>query len=99
ITAEEIHLDLHGIIEPAKEVDVIPPFLVIAAWFVVMDVHLVLVLAIEILIEIWLQNIVEYRQLTALLGTEGVRIVQDIPIAVPQDIGRKPAVESQLPRF
>ena len=99
ITAEEIHLDLHGIIEPAKDVDVIPAFLVIAAWFVVMDVHLVLVLAVEILIDLWLQNVVEHRQLTALLGAEGVRVMQHIPIPVPQDIGGKPAVQAQLPRF
>ena len=54
--AQEIHLDLHGIIEPAKNVDIIPAFLVIAAWFVVMDMHLVLVLAVEILIQFRLQE-------------------------------------------
>ena len=87
IAAEEIHLDLHGIIEPAKEVDVIPAFLVIAAWFVVMDMHLMLVLAVEVFVDLWLQHIVKHRQLTTLLRPEGVRIVQDIPIPVAQDIG------------
>src|SRR5439155_21937432 len=95
IAAQEIHLDLHGIIEPAKNIDVIPAFLIIPTWFVVMDVHLVLVLAVEILVQFRLQNVFEHRQFAALLGAEGVRIVQHVTVPIAQDIGRKPAVQAQ----
>ena len=96
IAAQEIHLDLHGIIEPAKNVDVIPAFLIIPTWFVVVDMHLVLVLTVKIPWEFRLQNIFEHRQLAALLGAEGVRIVQHVTVAIAQDIGGKPAVQAQV---
>src|SRR6266536_2952907 len=99
IAAQELHLDLHGIIEPAKNVDVIPAFLVIPTRFVVMDVHLVLVLAVEILVQLRLQNVFEHRQFAALLGAEGVRIVQHVAVPIAQDIRGKPAVQAQLPGF
>ena len=61
--------------------------------------YLVLVLPVKILVEFRLQDIFEHRQLAALLGAEGVRIVQHVTIAIAQDIGGKPAVQAQLPGF
>src|SRR4029077_7758695 len=40
VAAKEIPLDLHWVTEPAKNVDVVPAFLVVAAWRVVVDAHL-----------------------------------------------------------
>src|SRR5436309_15022282 len=65
VATQEVDLDLHRIIEPAKDIDVIPAFLVISPWFVIVDMHLVLVLAVEILIELGLQDVFEHRQLAA----------------------------------
>ena len=71
IATQEVDLDLHGIIKPAKDVDVVPPFLVVSPGLVVMNVDLVVVGTVQILVEVGLQNIVEHRELTPFLSAEG----------------------------
>src|SRR5262245_25671213 len=63
ISAEEIHLDLHRIVEPPEDVDVIPTFLVIAAWRVVVDPNLVEDVAVQLRIKLGLQNVLEHAKL------------------------------------
>ena len=46
VAAEEIDLNLHWIAHPTKDVDVVPTFLVVVAWWVVVDTHLVVVVAV-----------------------------------------------------
>ena len=75
ITTQEINLDLHGIIEPAEDVDIVPALFVITPRLVIVNMHLMLIMPVQFLIELRLQNIVEHRELTVLLGSEGVRIV------------------------
>src|ERR1039458_5651645 len=41
IAAEEVYLDLHRIAQPAEDVDVIPGFLIISSWRVIVDANLV----------------------------------------------------------
>jgi hypothetical protein len=71
IATQEVDLDLHGIIESAKDVDVVLPFLVVSPGLVVMNMDLMVVGTVEILVEVGLQNIVEHRELTPFLGAEG----------------------------
>jgi hypothetical protein len=52
IPAEEVHLDLHGIAHPAEDVDVVPPFLVVAARGVVVDADDVGEVLVQIRIEL-----------------------------------------------
>src|ERR1051325_5510494 len=59
VAAQEVDLDLHGVIEPAEDVDVVPAFLVVLARLVVVNMNLVLVAAIEILVERRLQDVIE----------------------------------------
>ena len=102
IAAQEIHLDLHGIIKPAKNVDVIPAFLIIPAWFVVVDMHLVLVLTVDILLSSsgWRMYSSTDSLLRSLVRKESGSCVSDhVTVAIAQDIGGKPAVQAQLPGF
>ena len=48
ITAQEVDLDLHGIAHPTKDVDIVPTLLIIIAWRIVVDAHLVIVVTIQI---------------------------------------------------
>ena len=46
VAAEEVNLDLHGIAHPSEDVDVVPSLLVVVAWRIVVDAHLVVVLCV-----------------------------------------------------
>src|SRR6185437_12996783 len=41
VTAEEINLELHGITQPAEDIDIVPTLFVITAWGVIVDTNLV----------------------------------------------------------
>src|SRR5438874_10486613 len=60
ITAEEIHLDLHGIAEPSKDVDIVPALFVVTARRVIVNANLVRELAIELRVKVWLQNVLQH---------------------------------------
>src|SRR6476646_8507758 len=53
--AYEIHLDLHGIAQPAKDVNVVPAFLIVAARRVVINADRVVDVPVEIGIKLRLQ--------------------------------------------
>src|ERR1700687_421957 len=70
VAAEEVDLDLHRVPEPSEDVDVVPALFVVAAWRIVVNVHLVDVILVQLRMELLLQNDVEYRELALLLGFE-----------------------------
>src|SRR5271169_4218623 len=56
IAAQEVDLDLHGISEPSEDVDVVPPYLGVAAWRIVMDANCVIKVLIKLRIQIGLKD-------------------------------------------
>src|SRR5262249_5239666 len=62
IAAKEVDLDLHGIAEPSKDVDVVPALFVVAARRIVVDAHLVKHVPVELGIQTGLQNVLEHAQ-------------------------------------
>src|ERR1051326_1576173 len=83
VAAEKIDLDLHGITEPAVDVDIIPSFFIIATGRVVMDADFVREILIKVRVKIGLKDLFQHRKLTLFLGFEGIRIIQNLSIAVP----------------
>src|ERR1700693_4871156 len=57
IAAQKVHLDLHGIAEPAENVDVVPTLFVVTARRIVIDADFVVNLAIQHGIKLRLQNV------------------------------------------
>src|ERR1035441_7333675 len=99
IAAEEIYFDLHGVAEPAEDVDVVPAFLGIAARRVVLDTDLVVELLVQVGIESALQDVLQGGTLGDFLGTEGPGFVEHFAVAIAQDIGGEPAAEAQHARL
>src|SRR6266540_3686242 len=97
VAAEEVDLDLHGLAEPAEDVDIVPPLLRVSPRRVVLDADLVEILAVELAVDLGLENRVQDRDLGDLLRTEGTRVVQDLAVAVAQDVRREPALQAQHP--
>ena len=99
VAAQEVDLDLHGIIEPAEDIHIVPALFVVAARLVIVDMYLMLVIAVKLLVELRLQNVFQHRQLAGFLGAKGRRVVQHVAVAVAQDVARKPAVQAELARL
>ncbi len=62
IAAEKIDFDLHGIAEPAEDIDVVPAFFIVTARRIVIDADLVVNLAVEIRIEAWAAEYIRERR-------------------------------------
>ena len=99
IAAEEVDLQLHRVAHPAEEVDAVPALLVVATGRVVVDPHLVVSIAIEFGVEIGLEDMFEDAELRLLLGLEALRVVEDLAVAVAEDVGGIPAVEAEHARL
>src|SRR5437762_9482213 len=99
VAAEEVDLQLHRVPEPADEIDVVPPFLVVAARRIVVDPHHVAQVLVEIGIQLRLQDVVEHRFLALLLRFEGLRIVEHLAVAVAEDVRRVPALDAEETRL
>src|SRR5260370_2371732 len=95
IAAEEIHLNLHGIAQPAEDINIVPAFFVVATRWVVVDADLMKNIAVKLRIKLRLQNVLQNTQLRFFLGLEGSRIFQHLAVAVPQDIGGVPPAQAQ----
>ena len=93
VAAEEVHLDLHRIAQPAKDVDVVPGFLVVAARRVIVDANLVVDVLVEIGIKLGLKDVFKRAKLRLFLGLEGLRIVQHFAVAIAEDVRREPALK------
>ena len=48
VAAEEVYLYLHGVTHPSENVDVVPSFLIVVAWRIVVYAHLVIIVGVEI---------------------------------------------------
>src|SRR5450631_739974 len=70
IAAKEVHLDLHRIAQPSEDVDVVPGFFVVAAWWVVVDSNLVKDVLVKIRVEFGLKDVFKRAQLGFFLGLE-----------------------------
>ena len=99
VAAEEIHLDLHGIAQPAKNVDVIPTLFVITAWWVIVNADLVENVLVKVGIEFGLQDVFERAEFGLFLGLEGLGIVEHFAVAVAENVGGVPAGDAQQARL
>src|SRR5262249_26872942 len=99
VATEEVDLQLHGVPQPADQIDVVPAFLVVPAGRIVVDPHDVAEIFVELRVELGLQDVVEDGLLALFLGLERLRIVQDFAVAVPQNVGRIPALDAEQARL
>src|SRR5207247_2702584 len=99
ITAEKIHFDLHGIAEPSKDIDIVPPFFVITAWRIIVNADLVKNIAVQLGIKSWLQNVFQHAKFRLFFGLERPRVVQHLAVAIAQNVRLVPSDEAQTARF
>ena len=97
VPAEEVDLQLHRVVQPPEDVDVVPPLLVVAPRRIIVDPHLVVDVAIELRVQLRLQDGVQHTELGFFLGLEAFRVVQHLAVAIAEDIGRVPAGQAQHP--
>jgi hypothetical protein len=95
VAAEEVYLELHGVAEPAEDVDVVPTLFVIATGRVVVDADLVVEVLVEVGVQLGLEDVLEDAELGDFLGLEGVGIVEDFAVAVAEDVGGVPAGDAE----
>ena len=95
VAAKKVDLELHGVSQPAEDIDVVPAFLVVAAGRVVVDANLVVQVLVEVRVEFRLQNDVEHAELGFFLGFEGLRVVEDLAVTVAKDVGGVPAGDAE----
>src|SRR5207247_10485794 len=93
VTTQEVDLHLHRVPEPAKDVQVVPTLFTVTSRRVVVDPDLVIDVAIEVGVEAGLEDLLEHAELALLLGSEAVRVVEHLAVAVAQDVRRIPAAE------
>ena len=96
VAAEEVHLDLHRVAEPTKDVNVIPTLFVITTWRVIVDADLVVNVLVEVGVKFGLEDVLEYAQLGDLFGLEGLGIIEDFAVAVAEDVGGVPATDAEI---
>src|SRR5439155_19585388 len=99
VAAEEVHLDLHRVPHPAEDVDVVPALLVVPPRRVVVDAHEVVDLAVEVRVDVRLEDVLEHAELGYFLRLEGLGILEDLAVAVAQDVGGEPALQAEGPRL
>ena len=96
VAAEEVNLELHGVAKPAEDVDIIPTFFVITAWRVIVDANFVVEILVEVGVELGLEDVFEYAELGDFLGLEGFGVVEDLAVAVAEDVGGVPAGDADV---
>ena len=95
VAAKEIDLNLHRIAEPAKDVDVVPAFLVVSTRRVVVDADLVEDVLVEVGVKFGLEDVFERAELGLFLGLEGFWIVQNFAVTVAQNVGGVPSGDAK----
>jgi hypothetical protein len=63
IAAKEIDLDLHGIVQPTENVNIVLAFLIIAVRGIIIDADLMIQFTIQIGVQVGPQNIFQHTQL------------------------------------
>src|SRR5580704_1903329 len=99
VTAQEVDLDLHGIAEPPKDVDIVPTFLVITAWRVIVNAHLVSKVAVKVGVKFGLQNVLEDRKFGFFFGLERAWIFENLAVAIAENVGGEPARQTEHARL
>ena len=95
IPAQEVHLDLHGIAHPSKDIYTVPAFLIIPPWGVIADHHLMMKIPVKIRIYLRLKNRLQHRELALFLGLQRTLVIQDKPIPVAEDVRGVPPGKPQ----
>ena len=54
---------------------------------------------VEVGVQLGLEDVFEDAELGDFFGFEGLGVVEDLAIAVAEDVGRVPALETQITRF
>ena len=78
IAAKKIYFQLHWLIKPTSDVNVVPPLLGVPSWRVIFDTYLMIKVPVKLGVKIALQNTFQYRALGDLFRAEGFGIVQDL---------------------
>src|SRR5690606_15669390 len=94
VAAEKVDLNLHGIAEPSKDIDVVPALFFVAARRIIIDAHAVMHLAVELRMKVRVEDGLEDAELCDLLRAETGGIVEDLAIPVSKDIGRIPSADA-----
>src|SRR5215211_1644691 len=97
VARQEVYLYLHRVAQPAEDVYVVPALLGVAAGWVVVDLHQVRYLAVELGVEVGLQDIFQHGELGDFLGLQASFVVEDLAVPISEDVGRVPALEAQRP--
>src|SRR5258706_1449809 len=61
VTTEKIDLDLHGITQPAENIDIVPALFVVATRRIIVNANHVRKIFVEVGIDVGLKNILEHR--------------------------------------
>src|SRR5215204_167880 len=95
VAGKEVYLDLHRVAQPPEDVNVVPALLGIAARGVVVDLDDVRDVSVELGVLLGVEDALKDRELTDLLALEALLVVEDLPVAVAQDVRRVPPCEAQ----
>ena len=95
VAAEEIDFDLHGVPEPSEDIDVIPSFFGVAARRIIFDADFVVVITIQVWEGFSVEDVFDDGEFRNFFCFERAWVVEDFAVAVSEDIGREPAVESE----
>src|ERR1019366_4530459 len=60
---------------------------------VIVNANLVTYITVEFGVQLRLEDVLQHRQLRLLFGLEGAGIVQNLAVAVAENVGREPAVQ------
>jgi hypothetical protein len=74
---------------------VIPALLVVSLGRVVVDANLVIDVAVEVGVDVGLEDVLEDAELGDFLRPEALRIVEDLAVTIPQNVGGEPSVDAQ----
>ena len=95
VTAEEVDFDLHGVSEPAEDIDVIPAFFGIATGGIIFDTDFVIVVSVEFGECFGIEDMFGDGEFGDFFCLERTGIVEDFAVAVAEDVGGIPAVQAE----
>ena len=82
VATEEVDLDLHGIAHPTEDVDIVPALFVVLSRRIVVDAHLVVVIAVQLGLRLGIQDGLQGGELRDFLRVEVLRFVEHESVAV-----------------